>query len=427
MKSFFITIFLVALGVPFRAKSQSPDSIYRQNIHTVRLYKGGNPLSFPFINLNGNDQLELHFDDLDADVKNYYYTYQLCNYDWTPADVMPMEYISGFSQNRITAYRFSSVALTRYTHYSAVLPTSRSYFKKAGNYMLKVYLNGDTSQVAFTKRVLVLNSRAVVSGTVTQPTTPRYLNKFQKLVFNVNLNSAATFNPQQEIRIVLLQNFRWDNASLNPAPTFIRGNNLEYNSESTGIFAASKEWRWLDIRDFHLQTDRVASADYNKKSTEIYLQTDRSWATEPYVFYPDQNGLSVIQAVRGINPFFEGDYATVNFSFYPPGGVEFTDRDIYLYGQLTNYSFPDSLRLKFNTEKKVYETRLFLKQGYYDYSYVTKSLGDPYMESTVDGNDFETENVYTVLVYYRPFGAKADELIAISMINSRKDASGSRF
>ncbi len=55
----------------------------------------------------------LMFDDLDADVKNYYYTYQLCNADWTPVQVSTFDYISGFAQNQITNYRYSSVALIR--------------------------------------------------------------------------------------------------------------------------------------------------------------------------------------------------------------------------------------------------------------------------------------------------------------------------
>lgn len=427
MKSFFPVLVCAILIAPDCATALASDSIYLNNIQTVRLYKVGNQLSFPMINLNGNDQLELHFDDLDGDVKNYYFTYQLCNYDWTPVNVMSMEYLSGFSQNRITEYRFSSVALTRYTHYRAVLPQTSSYLKKSGNYILKVYLNGDTSQLAFTKRILVLDSRAIVAGNVTQPSTPQLFNRYQKLIFNVNLSAVNVFNAQQQVHVVLLQNFRWDNAAMNLAPTFIRGNNLEYNSESSGIFPAGKEWRWLDLRDFQLQSDRVDSARYNKNSTDIYLRTDRSLATEPYIFYQDINGLSNIQAVRGINPFFEGDYATVYFSFYPPSGIEFNNKDIYVYGQLTNYSFPDSLRMKFNPDKRVYETRLLLKQGYYDYTYLTRDFHDPYTISTIDGNDFETENVYTVLVYYRPFGARADELIGVSMINSRHDRNGRRY
>lgn len=427
MKSFFVIGFVMFFLSSAEAKALVPDSIYKSNIKSVRLHKPGNQLSFPLINLKGNDQLELHFDDLDADVKNYYYSWQLCNYDWTPVNIMSMEYLSGFSQNRITDYRFSSVALTRYTHYKLLLPQKNSYPTRSGNYILRVYLNGDTSQIAFTKRVLVLNSMATVSGSINQPTTPQYFNQYQKVVFNVNLGGINNFNAQQQMKVVLLQNFRWDIAMMNLPPTFIRGNSVEFNSESIGVFPGGKEWRWLDLRDFHLQSDRVATADYNKNSTDIFLRTDQSWAAQPYIFYPDLNGLSTIEAVRGINPFYEGDYATVNFSFLPPDTRLLSNKDVYLYGQLTNYEFSDSLKMRYNAEKGVYETHLLLKQGYYDYTYLTRELSNPENKATLDGNFYETENVYTVLVYYRPFGARADELIAVSMINSRSDRQGFGF
>src|SRR5437764_10240003 len=119
----FFFIFLVASG---DIAAQQPDSNYMNNIRTVRLYNYGNQLSFPIINLNSNDQVELHFDDMDGDVKYYYYTYQLCNNDWTPVNLSQFDYIKGFTQSRISAYRFSSIALTRYIHYQAVLPDRSS-------------------------------------------------------------------------------------------------------------------------------------------------------------------------------------------------------------------------------------------------------------------------------------------------------------
>lgn len=427
MKTFFAVLLAVTFCLPSVSKGIAPDSIYKPNIKTVRLFKQGNQLTFPVINLNSNDRLELHFDDLDADVKNYYYTYQLCDYNWAPVNVMTMDYLSGFSQNKVKDYRFSSVALTRYTHYKVLLPQSNGTIKKSGNYILKIYLNGDTSQLAFTKRFMVLNPMATIAGSITQPTTPQYFNRYQKLVFNVDFKGITNFNPQQQVHVVLLQNFRWDNAMLDVKPTFIRGSSLEYNSETVGVFPGGKEWRWLDLRDFHLQSDRVASAEYNKRTTDIFLRTDRAWANEPYIFYPDLNGLSSIQAVRGIDPFYEGDYAMVYFSLDPPGGRTLPGKDIYLFGQLTNYEFTDSLRMRFNIDKGVYETHLLLKQGYYDYTYLMKDERNPFETTTIDGNFYEAENAYTVLVYYRPFGARADELIAVSMINSRTDRQGFGF
>lgn len=407
--------------------AQVPDSIYVNNIKTVRMYNSGNQLSIPVINLNGSNQVELQFDDLDADVKYYYYTYQFCNSDWTPAGLGQFDYIKGFTQNRITNYRFSSIALTRYTHYQISLPDRNMYPSRSGNYIVKVFLNGDTSQLIFTKRLLVLDSKTTINARITEPFSPTLSQTHQKLQFVINTKGLEGINAGQQIKVVILQNNRWDNAMKNIMPTFIRGTSLEYNSENTGVFPAGREWRWLDIRDFQLQSDRVLTADYKKKSTDIFLRPDLPLASRPYVYYKDLNGMSSIEAIRGINPYREGDYATVYFSFLPPNGMPYPDKDIYLFGQLTNYDFTDSLKMIFDPAKGRYETHLFLKQGFYDYSYMAVDKNNPAIHSELDGNYFETENLYTILVYYKSFIGRADELIGIANFDSRTDQPGLGF
>ena len=407
--------------------AQSPDSIYATNIKTVRLYNYGNQLSFPVIKLNSNDQLELHFDDMDADVKYYYYTYQLCNNDWTPVNLSQFDYLKGFTQLRISTYRFSSIALTRYTHYQAVIPDRSSYPTRSGNYLIKVYLNNDTSQLVFTKRLMVVDNKASVIAKITQPFAPQFFRTHQKIQFTVDIKGLDAFNAGQQLKVVILQNYRWDNSLKNILPTFIRGSSLEYNSESIGIFPGGKEWRWLDLTDFHLQSDRVLSADYNKKSTEVYLRPDGPREGQRYVYYRDYNGMYSVVAIRGINPFWEGDYATVHFSFMPPNGVAYTNKDVYLFGQLTNYNYADSLKMNFNPDKGIYETHLFMKQGYYDYTYIAVDKNNPAIRSEMDGNNYEAENLYTILVYYKSFIGRSDELIGVATFDSRTDKPGLSF
>jgi hypothetical protein len=134
--------------------------------------------------------------------------------------------------------------------------------------------------------------------------------------------------------------------------------------------------------------------------------------------------MSTIEAIRGINPYYEGDYATVYFSFVPPNGDSFTNKDIYLFGQLTDYQFTDSTKMVFNAKEKKYETHLFMKQGYYDYTYMAVDKNNPAVYSEMDGNYYETENLYTILVYYRPFIGRADELIGVATFDSRTDQPG---
>src|SRR5688500_19005614 len=120
--------------------AQVPERVFSPRIKSVQLFPMGNQLGYPVIKLGSIEQLELHFDDLDANVKNYSYTYQLCNADWTPAMLSHFDYIKGFSQVRLTTYRISSIAFTRYTHYQALLPDRNCVPSRSGNFILKVFM-----------------------------------------------------------------------------------------------------------------------------------------------------------------------------------------------------------------------------------------------------------------------------------------------
>lgn len=413
---------LIILAVCSSANSQIPEQVYSPSVKSVQLFPYGNQIAFPMIRLGSSQQLELHFDDLDANVKNYSYTFQLCNADWTPAMLSHFDFIRGFSQVRITTYRISSIAFTRYTHYQAIVPDKNCVPSRSGNYILKVFLNGDTSQLVFTRRMLVVEDRAAIAAQVQQPFNGQIFRTHQKLQFKVNLNEGLdVVNAQQQIKVTLMQNMRWDNAITNMKPTFFSRRMLEYNTENEAVFPAGKEWRWLDLRSFRLQSDRVADAQYTNKSTEIFVRPDASRTTQRFNFYRDANGRYFLEPTENINPLFQSDYATVHFYFVPPDGRPFPSSDVYLFGQLTDYDLREQNKMQFNTGKGVYETTLFLKQGYYDYMYVTVDKDDAKRKASfelTEGNLWESENEYMILVYYRELAGRADQLIGVAKVNS---------
>src|SRR5438045_4411400 len=128
--------------------------------------------------------------------------------------------------------------------------------------MLQVFLDGDTSKLAFTRRILVYDKQAEVGVSVTQPFNSELFRTHQKIQFQVNKGQLNVLNPIQQIKAVVLQNHRWDNAKINLAPTFIRNNMLEFNNEKDLLFPAGKEFRWADLRSYRLQTERVDRAEY---------------------------------------------------------------------------------------------------------------------------------------------------------------------
>ncbi|HTB51741.1 MAG TPA: DUF5103 domain-containing protein [Ferruginibacter sp.] len=402
------------------------DDVFNSNIHTARLYAAGNQLSMPVYNLNSGDKLYLSFDDMDGDVKMYYYTYQLCDINWQPVDMSQFDYLTGFTQAQIQNYKFSYLTTARYTHYQIALPEASSLPTRSGNYLVKVFLDGDTSKLAFTRRMLVVDSKATVAAQILQPFGQQF-KTHQRLAFTVNIGSVNSFNTSQEIKVVVMQNYRWDNIQGNVVPTFIRGNNLEYNSDNIFVFPGGKEWRWLDLRSFSLQSDRVKNAKYKIDGTDVYLQKDVDRSALPYTYYVDYNGLYFVATLDNISPGTQADYATVHFSYATPTQQPYPDKDVYLFGQLTDYKLNDSTKLKYNVQKNQYEINKYLKQGYYNYDYVLVDKKDPTLITYTNGDHFETENNYTILVYYKSFTDQTDQLIGISNINSRNNNAGNNI
>jgi hypothetical protein len=421
------TFLLLSLFFWQTVLAQQPEFIYKENIKAIRFHLYGDQLSLPVYNINSGDQLELNFDDLDGNIKAYYYSFQLCDYNWKPVDISPFLYIKGFTQQRISTYRYSSIALTKYTHYQALLPDRNTSITLSGNYILKVYLDGDTSKLVFTRRMLVLNQKAAINARIQQPFTPQLYRTHQKIQFTANVTGLNTFSAAQQIKVVILQNNRWDNCLKDIPPTFVRGNSLEYSNENSCIFPGGKEWRWLDLRSFRLQSDRVEKADYKKNATDIFLFPDTDRSGQRYVYFRDLNGMYLVETYETINPYWQGDFATVNFSLAPPGATAYTDKDIYLAGQLTSYEMSDKTKMVFNTAKGVYECTAFLKQGYYNYTYIAVNKNEASQKRDLEGDYWETENSYTILMYYKSFTDRTDQLIGVGKINSRTDQPGISF
>ena len=402
-----------------KTSAQNNDCIYQKNIRSVKLHAYADQLSYPILKLNSTDRIELHFDDLDADVKYYSYTFVLCNADWTTAPMSQFDYMRGFANVRINTYRNASIALTRYTHYSAILPDKNTFPTRSGNYLLKVFTNGDTSKTVFTKRFLVVDMKAGIAATVLQPFNTAFAKTHQKIQFSINVQSIKPTNVFQQIKVVILQNFRWDQSIKNIQPTFIRQNILEYNTENESLFPAQKEWRWLNLTSLRLQTDRIEKGENTNKGQTLFVKPDGDRNGLRYMYYRDANGFCQYSTIEPVNPYWQGDYATVWFRYLPSNKQPFKEQDVYLYGELTNYELTEAHKLNYNAETGFYENKQMLKQGFYDYIYLLKDKKTGTIASEfTEGNWFETENNYTILVYYRPLGGRADELIAISLINS---------
>ena len=401
--------------------------IYKDNIKTALLYKEGWQLSSPVFELNSNEKIKLSFDDLDADSKNYYYTIIHCNANWEPSDIRDSEYIEGFIENQITDYKFSFNTMQNYTHYNLVIPNEDLKVRKSGNYILKVYLDNDPDNVVLSSRFMVVDRKITIQAKVKQATSINDRNYKQEIDFTIIHKGYDIADPYGDIKVIITQNDRWDNAIKNLKPLFIRNNELIYDYDEDNVFSAGNEYRHFDIKSMRYQSERIRKITFElskqvdsslEKNHHVYLLNDEKRSIKRYSSEIDINGKQFIKTDEGTDSETEADYAYVHFSLLYDAPL--IDGNLYVFGAISLWNFSRESQLKYNYKRFAYETTMYLKQGYYNYEYVFLQDGETVADNTfIEGSHYETENDYTIYVYHNSFGDNYDQLIAVEKFNSR--------
>lgn len=422
---------LIVLGVLKTASLSAqfmPDHIYDSAIHAVRVHPARAPLAMPVITLNEPTVLKISFDDFSADYQEYTYSFELMNADWTAVDINSFDYLQGFNQQKIYDYQVSSISTQHYFHYSFSFPNANCKPKISGNYLLKVFKNGDPQALIFTHRIYVVDNIVPITAKVHEPFDGNLSRTHQKIQVIADIKKIPFFQPN-EIKVQVVQNFNFDDAQWVTVPNFIRDNELEYFKEGQFVFPAGKEARWLDIRNFRLVSDRISKFEQVGGRTNVFVKPDVSRVQLPYYTFNDLNGNFIISNTESLESDFQNDYALVHFTYMPPTRLPYVGQNLYLQGALTNNRLDQNAIMHFNAKLGLYQKTLLLKQGYYSYYYVLRdpSLLQSQEESDIstedytetEGNHWETENSYSIFIYYRLPGGRHDQILGFAVIDSK--------
>jgi len=410
----FSFIKLKAANVPIQYNNVQ----YETAIKTVLLTQYNSFERFPAIDLNSNQQLQLIFDEIKPENDNYQYTFIHCSANWELSNLRPNEYITGSFFENINDYQFSTSTFQVYTHYSIVFPTPEMKPKVSGNYILKVYRNFDESDIVLTHRFMVVDDKFIITGGVNSATYPSIRNTSQEIDFSVDLGDNIVPNPMMDVKSTLMQNLRWDNAIFDLKPRFINGRKLDYNYEEGNIFLGGNEFRYFDIRSLRFLSFNVRRKYIEGNVKNVLLYSDNTKMNLPYLQTIDFNGKRVIDNRDGImKGAIEGDYCSVHFTFIS----DKLDRDVYVFGELSDWELRDEFKMEWNENFNQYEATLVLKQAYYNYYYVTPNQEDSKKIDTTftEGNSSMTENDYYIMSYNKNPFMQYDELLGTFHCNSR--------
>ncbi|MDA3833822.1 MAG: DUF5103 domain-containing protein [Spirochaetales bacterium] len=417
IKFFLPVLLLIHTGLCHGQEISDDPGYSPGDIKSARLHREEWNLSYPVISLGSGEKLVLYFDLLDDNVETYYYTFTHCDKDWNPSGVFESVYLQGFVENRIEDYEMSFNTTVNYIHYSLSFPNNDVSFKISGNYIISVYPFGEPDRPVLTKRFMVSENEVSINASAVRSKLTDFYLTGQELDFSVEHSGLSLQNPYNYVYSTVLKNGRWDNARANLKPAFTGNKRLDYNGLSNiSVFPGGSEYRYFDTRSLRYQTEYVRKIENINGYYHVLLKESQNRAARGYFYNQDFNGKYFIAHQEGINPHTDADYVYVYFTL--PAAFPI-DRDVYVFGELTGWEFNEKNRMVYNTEAHNYECRLLLKQGWYNYIYaVPDDRPGASIFSEFEGDHYETENDYIILVYYRDPGGRYDRLIGHHILNT---------
>lgn len=399
-------------------KENSQEFVSVDNIKTVQLKKTGTNFSIPVLELHSGETIELLFDDLSDSPETYSYSITHCDANWEPSSLFYNDYMDGFETNEVREYYFSSGTILDYIHYRIELPNSDVKIKISGNYLLKVFSTYNPQEVFIQKRFFVTESIVSIDAALRQPPPGEMRYSGQQLNISVNTGNLRVSDPHNEIITTVCQNNLLQGCMHNINPQFIQDRQIDYSQTDALIFEGGNEFRIFEIRNIRYAGIGVQNISFKTGMFHALLKTDKSRRNQKYSSAMDFNGYFAVDMERSEQSNTEADYVWVYFTLTTP--MELNEGDnLYLFGELTGWMLSPENQMKYNPKAGAYELRLLLKQGAYNYSYVVGNSEKKSVDFThFEGSFFDTENVYIILVYYKPMGARYHRIVGIKEVKN---------
>lgn len=408
-KLYLILIFSFSTVLLF-SRNYKTEPIEKQ-IHTIQVIKNGNWLEIPIVKLNSDDYIEINFDRLDKESsQRLRYKIVHCNADWTESSLASIEFLDGFNDNPIYDYAESVNTTIEYTNFKLQIPNDDINIKKSGNYAVVVYEEDTPTEELLTACFSVLDEQLNIVAQLSTNTDIDSNVGHQQVSFEVNYPGVKIPDPVQDLKVYLSQNNRLDNKRKIDKPTHIQNNKLIYRYNKDLIYEAGNEYRRFEIVSNKYNGINVEFQRYLNANYHAFLIPGRINADRFYSYDKDHNGRFYIRNADATDSDIDADYFWVNFSLR--ADQPFIEQ-VYVNGNFTYDNFTDEYLMQYDDTERLYYASLLLKQGAYNYQFLTKQGTSTYSPAQTEGNYYQTKNEYLIWVYFRPMGQQYDSLVGL--------------
>lgn len=388
---------------------QAGNRIFSPRIKSLTSIVNGDWLNRPVMTLGSSDELVIGFDQLSHDYHRLVYRLEHCEADWsTSEDIFESDWLNGFNDNPIEDIRNSINTTVLYTHYQFSIPNERCQPKMSGNYRLTVYDEDKDNERLLEVEFYIVEPLMTVGMEVTTNTDIDHNNSHQQLSFTLNYNGLRINRPEEELYTVVMQNWRTDQARLNVKPNFVYQDGASWQHNRQLIFDGGNEFHKFEMLDVKHTTMGLDRMEWDGHSYQAYPFT--ATVRHNYLTDVDADGAFCIRNSERTEEDYTCEYVWVNYTLQSPD-----QGDIYLAGHWATDADRETYKMQYDAEKQLYSASILLKQGYYSYQLLTPTGGIPLSE----GNFFQTENRYQILIYYKETGARTWRLVGYRALEFR--------
>lgn len=406
MKSQFLLLITVFYGLYFVQAQELEDLVNDPDyIKTVTFNKP--PQSMLPIYKMG-ELINISFDDIIGDEADYFYQIEHYDYDWKSSALFKNEFLVGVDNRRILDFRNSFTTLQSYTHFELNIPNQfTTALTVSGNYMIHFY--NEDQELVFSRKFMIVDEQSSVGVAVRRARDLKYVGTQQRVEFFVDSDQINFINPNENLKVSIIQNTDLNTTIYNIKPQFNLGNKQVYDYDRPTAFWAGNEYLNFENRDFRSPNINI---DYVRRNElyESFLFIDQSRAFQEYTFNPDINGNFLVTTTTNENNDIQAEYLKVHFKVDPLETLP-KNSTVFVTGNYNGHQFHEENMMSFNQKTGLYETTLLLKQGFYNYRYTVINENGEELAGLLSGNKWQTENEYTVLAYYREPGGRFDRLI----------------
>ncbi len=410
----FLSVFAILASAASMAAPpvDTMTGVFDNRTKTLQARIEGAPFAPPILFLGTPDRLIVSFDRLSDDVEFFRYSLQHCTARWQPSGLIESEFLDGFNEASVEDYDFSRATTVHYINYTLAIPNENMRPILSGNYLLKIYPeDAPDSPVAQVRFSICENTAPVIGADASAQTDKGFRAASQQVNFAIDLESAQVDDPYNDLFVAVSQNGRLDNEAAVSHPLRVQGTKAIFEHRPELIFPAGNEYRRFETVNTRFPGMGVEAISYADPYYHMSLRTDEPRAAQQYLYDSTQHGGFLVREYNSGRSDVEADYVIVHFALdaqLPAATAVFLD------GDFVNRRFDDGSRMFFNPETGLYERALLLKQGAYNYQYLTVAPGDRSGSTAlVEGNKWQTVNNYLIKVYHRRRGERYDRLISV--------------